>query len=60
MNNRHDSKKCENRQNNFCGNLHSQGVVVITIRMPQSLSKGQKRIYLCLLSLQEELENANQ
>ncbi len=56
--NKHDSRKCENKQNNFCGNLHSQGMVVITIGMQQSLSRGQG-VYLCLLSLQEELENAD-
>jgi hypothetical protein len=44
----------------FCGNLHSQGVVAITIGMPQLLSRGQEGVYLCLLSLQEELKDADQ
>ncbi len=33
---------------------------MITTRMPQSLSKGQEKVYLCLLSLQEELKDADQ
>jgi hypothetical protein len=35
-------------------------MLVITSRMPQSLPRGQEGVYLCLLSLQEELENENQ
>jgi hypothetical protein len=59
-NNAHDSRKSENKQNNFHGNLHSRGMVAITIGMSQSLSEGQEGVYLCLLSLQEKLEDANQ
>jgi hypothetical protein len=35
-------------------------MTTITSRMPQSLPKGQEGVYLCLLSLQEELENEDQ
>jgi hypothetical protein len=51
QNNNYDNRKCENRQNNFHGNLHSQGMAVIITRMPLSLPRGQERIYLCLLLL---------
>ncbi len=44
----HDCKKCENEQNNFCGDLHLRKIlVVITTRMPQSLPRGHEGIYLC-------------
>jgi hypothetical protein len=32
-------------------------MATIILKMPQSLLRGQEGIYLCLLSLQEELEN---
>jgi hypothetical protein len=34
QNNEHDSRKCENIQNHFCGDIHPQGVTMITSRMP--------------------------
>jgi len=30
----HDNIKCENEQNNSRGDIHSWGMVVITLRMP--------------------------
>ncbi len=57
----HDCKKCENEQNNFCGDLHLRKIlVVITTRMPQSLPRGHEGIYLCWLSLQKEFKNVDQ